>query len=49
MKIAICKGFTNISFSKNNKSAASADIEYFINQLGNSIDIVVNNVLLSSK
>jgi hypothetical protein len=39
MKIAICKGFTNISFSKNNKSAASADIEYFINQLGNSIDI----------
>lgn len=39
MKIAICKGFSNITFSKNNRSAGSADIEYFISQLGNKVDV----------
>jgi len=39
MKIAICKGFTNISFSNKNKSAASADVQYLVDQLGNSVTI----------
>lgn len=33
MKIAICKGGTNITFSSNNRSAANADILYTIKQI----------------
>lgn len=36
MKIAICKGGTNITFSSNNRTAANADILYTIKQLYDS-------------
>lgn len=33
MKLAICKGGTNVTFSNNNGSAANADIQYLLRQL----------------
>jgi hypothetical protein len=42
MKIAICKGGTNITFSSGNRSAANADIKYAVNQLSpREIDITM--------
>jgi len=42
MKIAICKGGTNITFSTGNRSAANADIKYAINQISpREMDITI--------
>lgn len=42
MKIAVCKGGTNITFSKNNRSAANADILYALRQLNPKvIDVTI--------
>jgi len=42
MRIAICKGGTNITFSKSNRSAANADILYALRQIDpKAIDVTI--------